>query len=76
MATFSAWMIHRGHYQSDYLRRTFDIIYGSSAEWYTPPPTCFLQPYLLDQLDENRRPVFDRFIKAHRDKWQRGDYDK
>lgn len=73
---FSAWMIHRGNYRSDYFRRTFDILFGSETKWYTPPPTCFLQPNLIEQIDAKKRPVFQRFIDCYRDRWLRGKYEK
>lgn len=72
---FSAWGIHRGRYDARTLRRTFDIIYGSAnpCDWYTPPPTCFLQPDLLDDFDERPRQFFQRFIGAYRHRWARGE---
>lgn len=71
---FSAWGIHRGRYDASTLRRTFDIIYGDNAcEWNTPPPTCFLQPGLLDHLDERSRRFFQRFVETYRDRWARGE---
>jgi ectoine hydroxylase-related dioxygenase (phytanoyl-CoA dioxygenase family) len=74
-AFFSGWGIHRGRYDARTLRRTFDIIYGSDnpCDWYTPPPTCFLQPGLLEHLDERSRRFFQRFVEAYRDRWARGE---
>ncbi|HJR06218.1 MAG TPA: phytanoyl-CoA dioxygenase family protein [Pyrinomonadaceae bacterium] len=73
-AFFSAWGIHRGHYDARTLRRTFDIIYGDNlCDWNTPPPTCFLQPDLLDDLDERQRQFFQRFVEAYRLRWSRGE---
>ncbi|HEV2802404.1 MAG TPA: phytanoyl-CoA dioxygenase family protein [Pyrinomonadaceae bacterium] len=71
---FSAWAIHRGHYVAHTLRRTFDIIYGDKVcDWSIPPPTCFLQPGLLDSLNEPARRFFQRFVDAYRDRWARGE---
>lgn len=71
---FSAWGIHRGRYDASTLRRTFDIIYGdNSCEWNTPPPTCFLQPDVLDHLDQRSRQFFRRFIETYRQRWARGE---
>ncbi|HZH90508.1 MAG TPA: phytanoyl-CoA dioxygenase family protein [Pyrinomonadaceae bacterium] len=74
-AFFSAWGIHRGRYDARTPRRTFDIIYASEnpCDWYTPPPTCFLQPGLLDRFDERSRRFFQRFIEAYRHRWARGE---
>jgi ectoine hydroxylase-related dioxygenase (phytanoyl-CoA dioxygenase family) len=72
---FSAWGIHRGRYDARTLRRTFDIIYAGDnpCDWHTPPPTCFLQPGLLDELDARPRRFFQRFVAAYRDRWARGE---
>lgn len=73
-AFFSAWGIHRGRYDARTPRRTFDIIYGDHpCDWNTPPPTCFLQPDLLDTLDERPRRFFQKFVAAYRDRWARGE---
>jgi hypothetical protein len=72
---FSAWAIHRGSYLADRPRRTFDIIYGTPADWHTPPPTCFLAPSVLDNLSPPARHFFERFIAAYKDKWRTGQFD-
>ena len=66
---FSAWGIHRGNYMAEVLRRTFDIIYGTPANWATPPPMCFLEPGVLDDLQPASRTFFENFIGAYREKW-------
>lgn len=70
-AFFSAWGIHRGRYDAAKLRRTFDIIYGSvnPCDWYTPPPTCFLQPVILEHLSARSQRFFQRFIDAYQERW-------
>ena len=72
---FSAWGIHRGNYIADLPRRTFDAIYGTSPDWYTPPPTCFLQPGVLYNLTPLAQTFFGRFIDTYKDKWLKGEYN-
>jgi hypothetical protein len=72
---FDAWSTHRGNYVADVPRRTFDVIYGTQADWATPPPTCFLTPGVLESLSPAARGFFARFVAAHREKWARGEYD-
>ncbi|MDQ3586474.1 MAG: phytanoyl-CoA dioxygenase family protein [Acidobacteriota bacterium] len=75
---FSAWSIHRGRYVAGQTRRTFDAIYGAPSEfpaWYTPPPTCFLEPHALDDLAPRARAFFQRFIDTYRERWLAGQYD-
>jgi ectoine hydroxylase-related dioxygenase (phytanoyl-CoA dioxygenase family) len=69
---FSAWGIHRGNYMAEVPRRTFDIIYGTPAEWATPPPMCFLEPGVLENLQPASRAFFENFINAYREKWLSG----
>lgn len=75
-ALFSPWGIHRGRYVAGRVRRTFDVIYSTPADWFTPPPTCFLQPGALDGLAPAARAFFARFVETYRDKWQRGEHEK
>jgi ectoine hydroxylase-related dioxygenase (phytanoyl-CoA dioxygenase family) len=72
---FSAWGIHRGNYVAGVPRRTFDIIFGTSPGWFTPPPTCFLESNALDDLTPPAHNFFARFIETYRDKWLKGEYD-
>jgi hypothetical protein len=72
---FSAWSIQRGNYFAHVPRRTFDVIYGTPAEWATPPPTCFLNPEVLEHLSPAARHFFTRFITAHHERWGRGEFD-
>jgi ectoine hydroxylase-related dioxygenase (phytanoyl-CoA dioxygenase family) len=72
---FSAWALHRGNYVAGVPRRTFDAIYGSEPGWYTPPPTCFLQPYVLDGLTDRAQNFFRRFIDTYKDRWLKGSYE-
>lgn len=72
---FSAWSLHRGNYRADKVRRTFDVIYGTAPGSYTPPPMCFLEPEVLDDVKPDTRWFFERFINAYKDKWERGDYE-
>ncbi|MGH9944420.1 MAG: phytanoyl-CoA dioxygenase family protein [Pyrinomonadaceae bacterium] len=76
---FSAWSIHRGRYVTGRTRRTFDAIYGARSRhpaWSTPPPTCFLEPGLLDDLKPRTRQFFERFVGTYREKWLAGEYDR
>lgn len=66
---FNAWGIHRGNYIADIPRRTFDIIYGTIPDWYTPPPTCFLQENILAELTPRKQLFFQRFIDTYKNKW-------
>lgn len=61
---FDAWGIHRGNYIADVPRRTFDIIYGTLADWCPPPPTCFLQPNILQGLTLESQNFFKRLINV------------
>jgi hypothetical protein len=78
-AIFSAWGIHRGNYIAGVPRRTLDFIYGGapdwSVHWATPPPSCFLDERLLDDLTPPARRFFERFIETYREKWLSGDYE-
>lgn len=66
---FDAWGIHRGNYIASIPRRTFDIIYGTPADWCLPSPTCFLQQNTLAGLAEPTRAFFHKFIETYQDKW-------
>ncbi|MCI0560747.1 MAG: phytanoyl-CoA dioxygenase family protein [Nitrososphaera sp.] len=72
---FSAWGIHRGSYVADVPRRTFDAIYGTSPDWYTPPPTCFLQADVLDGLAPQAQAFFRRFVETYKNRWLKGEYE-
>jgi len=75
---FSAWSIHRGRYVAGRPRRTFDAIYGAPSRfptWYTPPPTCFLEPGVLNELKPRARAFFARFVDTYRERWLSGQYD-
>lgn len=72
---FSAWGIHRGNYLAGMPRRTFDAIYGTKPGWNTPPPTCFLQTGVLDDLTPQAQKFFRRFTDAYREKWLGGEYE-
>lgn len=71
---FSAWGIHRGNYIAPVLRRTLDFICGTPADWSMPPPTCFLQPNVLQGLTPEGQRFFNRFIQTYRDRWLKGDF--
>jgi hypothetical protein len=73
---FSPWGIHRGRYISGITRRTFDIIYSTPPDWFTPPPTCFLRPDALDGLAPHARDFFARFVDTYRERWQRGEHEE
>ncbi|MGB3190604.1 MAG: phytanoyl-CoA dioxygenase family protein [Limnoraphis sp.] len=66
---FDAWGIHRGNYIAEIPRRTFDIIYGTIPDWYTPPPTCFLQENILAEFTPRKQLFFQRFIETYKNKW-------
>jgi hypothetical protein len=74
-AFFSPWGIHRGRYVAGLVRRTFDVIYSTPADWFTPPPTCFLRPGALDGLTPTARAFFARFVETYRERWQRGEHE-
>lgn len=75
-AFFSPWGIHRGRYVAGVPRRTFDVIYGTPPDWFTPLPTCFLRPGALDDLPPRVRAFLTRFVETYRERWQRGDHEK
>ncbi|MEB3282969.1 MAG: phytanoyl-CoA dioxygenase family protein [Lyngbya sp.] len=66
---FNAWGIHRGNYIAEIPRRTFDIIYGTIPDWYTPPPTCFLQENIFAELTPRQQLFFQRFIESYKNQW-------
>lgn len=71
---FSAWSLHRGNYIAGKVRRTFDVIYGTAPGSYTPPPMCFLDSDVLDDVKSHTRVFFERFINAYKGKWEQGEY--
>ncbi len=66
---FNAWGIHRGNYIAEIPRKTFDIIYGTSCDWCTPSPTCFLQPNILQGLTPQAQAFFQKFINTYQQQW-------
>ncbi len=68
---FDAWGIHRGHYRAGAPRRDLDIIYGTRPEWFTPPPTCFLDPQVMERLAPDTRTFFQRFIEEYQKDWEK-----
>lgn len=73
---FSPWGIHRGRYAAGRPRRTFDVIYSTPGDWFTPPPTCFLRPGALEDLTPAARAFFARFVETYRERWQRGEHEE
>lgn len=65
---FHAWGIHRGTYRRR-PRRTFDVIYAFGPEENAPPPTCFTNTAILEELSPRARAFFDRFVATYGDRW-------
>lgn len=68
---FHAWGIHRGIYNKDIPRRTFDLIYqwGNPCDYCPPPATCFQHEHLLRQLSPQAQEFFNYFIQTYQRYW-------
>ena len=66
---FDGFTIHRGNYFVDKPRRTMAMLYSSPVDYHTPPPTCFLDPGILDNLSPEVKQFFQDFINTYKSRW-------
>lgn len=66
---FDGFTIHRGNYFVDNPRRTIAMLYSSPVDYFTPPPTCFLEPKILDYLSPEAKLFFPDFIDTYKSRW-------
>lgn len=70
---FHAWGIHRGKYRQATNRRTLNIIYGwgGHCDYGPPPPMCFANEEVLDNLGREAQVFYRKFIDTYKSYWQK-----